>query len=503
MSDTSSVFKICPHCGQSVSVAAKFCPACGTVFSEESSDCVAYERFSNPAPSQNGSGRQDDPSFRPVQSPSAVRTMAEAASDYDDDYDAPPPMGGKHEDDDDPKHSGIIVTAVAAVLLIAVVAVGVIMAFRMGILGQTKADPMALAQEAYDEQNYEEAIAQLEQMLQEGSGTPETYDLMARSFEESGNLQGAAETWLKGYTSTQDSGLKRSAIDAYLKLGDQAKEDGNTDTAREYYNTVLERLDTNNSTAIASLGALQATVSASPSPAPSAAASPAPGISGVTPPSPTSGQAQPSGSPVPGGNNGNEGNGGNGGNAAVFDDTPVSEGEEAIATPTPIPSPTPEPTPTPTPEPTPTPTPEPTPTPTPEPTPTPTPEPNPTFELDGHKYELVISDASWWSCHDAAASAGGHLLTINSGDEFSKCASVAAENGVVFLRLNAIRGDWEYNEWNNGESFSYTAWLDGEPSGGDEEYLCMFNVGGSWYYNDTTDSVSEYSGRQGYIIEYE
>ena len=79
---------------------------------------------------------------------------------------------------------------------------------------------------------------------------------------------------------------------------------------------------------------------------------------------------------------------------------------------------------------------------------------------------------------------------------------MAAEHGVVFLRLNAIRGDWEYDEWNNGESFSYTAWMDGEPSGGDEEYLCMFNVGGTWYYNDTTDSVSEYSGRQGYIIEY-
>ena len=123
--------------------------------------------------------------------------------------------------------------------------------------------------------------------------------------------------------------------------------------------------------------------------------------------------------------------------------------------------------------------------------------------MDGHKYELVISDTSWWGAHEAAASAGGHLLTINSGDEFSKCASVAAENGVVFLRLNAIRGDWEYDEWNNGESFSYTAWMDGEPSGGDEEYLCMFNVGGTWYYNDTTDSVSEYSGRQGYIIEYE
>ena len=173
--------------------------------------------------------------------------------------------------------------------------------------------------------------------------------------------------------------------------------------------------------------------------------------------------------------------------------------------PTPSPTPKPTPTPQPTPEPTPTPTPEPTPTPTLEPTPEPSSEPTPepiTYELDGHKYELVISDTSWWGAHEAAASAGGHLLTINSEAEFSKAASVAAEHGVVFLRLNAIRGDWEYDEWNNGESFSYTAWMDGEPSGGDEEYLCMFNVGGTWYYNDTTDSVSEYSGRQGYIIEY-
>ena len=45
MADTSSIYKICPHCGQSVSVAAKFCPSCGNLFSEENSDFVAYERY--------------------------------------------------------------------------------------------------------------------------------------------------------------------------------------------------------------------------------------------------------------------------------------------------------------------------------------------------------------------------------------------------------------------------------------------------------------------------
>ena len=315
MADTSSIYKICPHCGQSVSVAAKFCPSCGNLFSEENSDFVAYERYSEtqPAapqagapqyrgPDQSGGGTVNGPrplgqepgntqGFRPVQSPSAVRAMSESAMEDDDGGSAPPPMGGKGiGDDDEPGHSGIIVTAVAAVLLIAVVAVGVIMAFRMGILGNTAEDPMALAQEAYDNQNYEEAIAQLEQMLREGSGTPEAYDLMARSFEASGNLQGAAETWLKGYANTQDSTLKRSAIDSYLKLGDQAKEDGNTEAAKTYYNTILERLDTNNSTAIAGLSSLKETVSATPSPSPSASPSAAPGISGLTPPSPTRGR---------------------------------------------------------------------------------------------------------------------------------------------------------------------------------------------------------------------
>ena len=50
MSDASSVYKICPQCGQSVSVAAKFCPTCGTPFTEENDEFVAYERYQQPVP---------------------------------------------------------------------------------------------------------------------------------------------------------------------------------------------------------------------------------------------------------------------------------------------------------------------------------------------------------------------------------------------------------------------------------------------------------------------
>jgi len=49
-----------------------------------------------------------------------------------------------------------------------------------------------------------------------GTATPETYDLMARSFEASGNSEHAAEIYLKGFKDTGDSDLRKNAMDAYL-----------------------------------------------------------------------------------------------------------------------------------------------------------------------------------------------------------------------------------------------------------------------------------------------
>jgi hypothetical protein len=47
----------------------------------------------------------------------------------------------------------------------------------------------------------------------------------------------------------------------------------------------------------------------------------------------------------------------------------------------------------------------------------------------------------------------------------------------------------------------YIHWYSGEPSGGDEYYLAMFSVNGTWYYNDVANVVSSYSGKRGYILE--
>jgi hypothetical protein len=97
-------------------------------------------------------------------------------------------------------------------------------------------------------------------------------------------------------------------------------------------------------------------------------------------------------------------------------------------------------------------------------------------------------------------------VTINSDEEFKQCAALADANNVVFLRLGASVSDgssWDSTTWASGESFDGDRWYTGEPSGGSEDYLSMFKVGDSWYYNDSTDIVDEYSGKKGYIIEYD
>lgn len=119
---------------------------------------------------------------------------------------------------------------------------------------------------------------------------------------------------------------------------------------------------------------------------------------------------------------------------------------------------------------------------------------------------MVINDYSWWGAKQDAEERGGHLVTINSEEEFNACAKLAAANDVVFLRLGAYVDDvseWDSTTWITGESFDYQKWYDGEPSGGDEYFLCMFSVSGTWYYNDTMDLVDEYSGKKGYIVEYD
>lgn len=525
MSDTSSVYKICPQCGQSVSVAAKFCPTCGAAFTEESADFVAYERYQDPpaignqtnannmdntmtftpvsghspdagygmypGPDQGGSAetkRQPRPASQEAEDAahetginSTVAKFSRKRAGQTEAVNSPGVRTNPFQDD---RKRVLIVSIAAAVVLLVVIAAGIIMAFQLGIFGSNQSDdPMTLAQEQYNLKNYDEAISQLEKLVADGNATQETYELLADAYNDKEDPDAAADAYLRGYQNLKEGTLRKSAINAYLKLGDTAKAEGDLSKAKEYYDTILEKLDPSNSVAISSLASLK-NADVSPSPSPSASARPS--ASPVPSVSPT--LAPPSG-PAPSGGQ-------------------IIENENAVVTPTPKPSPTPTPTPkpssTPTAKPSPSPSPKPSPTPSPSPSPSPTPRPSTTFTLDGHSYQLIIGDFTWWEAKADAESRGGHIVSINSEEEFNQCAKVAADSKLVHLWLNAYVNDvadWSSTTWLNGDAFSYTPWLKGEPSGGDEYYLSMISVNGTWYYNDDINAITEYPGKRGYILE--
>ncbi len=146
-----------------------------------------------------------------------------------------------------------------------------------------------------------------------------------------------------------------------------------------------------------------------------------------------------------------------------------------------------------------------TPAPTSEPTPEPTPAPKES------SYELIKADVSWISARDSATSAGGHLVVINDEAEFRKVLELIREYDVSYVWIGCRRVDGAMT-WVENTDVQYWPWLTGEPSYMDgevsEDYLMLSNINGVWGYNDNrNDPVSDYpnfySGRVGYIIEFE
>ena len=116
----------------------------------------------------------------------------------------------------------------------------------------------------------------------------------------------------------------------------------------------------------------------------------------------------------------------------------------------------------------------------------------------------MVGDFSWWEAEQDAEERGGHIATPNTEEEFNTIAKLGADSGLVFLWLNAYVDDvseWSSASWISGGSIGYAPWYSGEPSGGDEYYLAMFSVNGTWYLNDTANVVSEYSGKKGYVLQ--
>ena len=150
-----------------------------------------------------------------------------------------------------------------------------------------------------------------------------------------------------------------------------------------------------------------------------------------------------------------------------------------------------------------------------------------------HNYQVVVEDCTWQEALRRSLDQGGHLLRLNSPEEYEYIAGMLSDGGYtnIHFYLGGRRDDsgreyyWvdENNQFmgeclNSGQNWCAPYWFDNEPSfqdtGSDasgaitEDVMNLFYVSGTWYLNDSaSDLAGMYpdllSGKVGYIIEFE
>lgn len=161
-------------------------------------------------------------------------------------------------------------------------------------------------------------------------------------------------------------------------------------------------------------------------------------------------------------------------------------------------------------------------------TPEATPEPTPTEEPKEHEYELVIDDCTWEQARENCLLKGGYLARIETSEEYEYLLQFIEEDGmgdkIFFIgarrEMDGNNYCWVDDEneltgkpLNDGSSPLYSRWMAGEPSYMDQELVedCVvmsyYKGESRWVINDVPnailDAVKSYSGRIGYICEYE
>ena len=129
------------------------------------------------------------------------------------------------------------------------------------------------------------------------------------------------------------------------------------------------------------------------------------------------------------------------------------------------------------------------------------------------KYIFRCEDISWTDAKKACEEVDGHLITISSKAELDEAIALTMLNDCNYLWIGCHRENGELI-WENDEDIDYYVWDSGEPSKYDskdnvyEDYIMLWKHGGEWVYNDSrndpcADYGDMYSGKMGYIIEYD
>ena len=150
---------------------------------------------------------------------------------------------------------------------------------------------------------------------------------------------------------------------------------------------------------------------------------------------------------------------------------------------------------------------------TPEPSYLPLDTPKPSEVPKETRYEIVLSDENWTTVKEYADHTGGHLVVINSEEEYRKVVELAELKGVTYVWIGGRRVDGAMT-WLDGTAVEQNDphWCEGEPTvmdnGSPEDYLILIRKNGSWGYNDIIGNPAElypdiFGGKIAYVIEIE
>ena len=130
-----------------------------------------------------------------------------------------------------------------------------------------------------------------------------------------------------------------------------------------------------------------------------------------------------------------------------------------------------------------------------------------------HGYEIFVDDCSWTDAQKKCAGLGGHLVAIDSEDEFEYVIALAEDAGIsrVWIGMHRVNGEDRWDGKGTGYE-GYVRWATGEPTYIDvndevaEDYVMIWDHNG-WACNDNRndpchDYPEFYSGTMGYVCEF-
>lgn len=125
---------------------------------------------------------------------------------------------------------------------------------------------------------------------------------------------------------------------------------------------------------------------------------------------------------------------------------------------------------------------------------------------ENHRYEIIPQRMTYAEAKAHCEGLGGHLATVTSREEYDRILDLAVSSGLKVLWLGAENTASGF-EWVTGETFGFTAWMEGEPNneGGNENYLVMFSVKERWVWSDVPSDLSPYYGadKVGMVCEWD